>query len=147
MVGHWLQMEQQHVCPTRNSEMKVLEGSYCPRGSISCPWKHWPAIQPSWGHLSCVRARGKQGTWTERDGEANLSRSVKSYKVLRISLSPGNTEFDHFCPWGITAQTAVADIQLEAAVELQVRGCSEFLISALMFTYSLPISVGNMFEQ
>lgn len=48
--------------------------------------------------ISRVRARGKQGTWTESDGEANLSRSVKSYKVLRISLSPGNTEFVHFCP-------------------------------------------------
>lgn len=62
--------------------MKALEGGYRPEAALAVLWKRWPPLQPSRGRLLCVRARGKQGTWLEGDGESNLSGFLKSYELL-----------------------------------------------------------------
>jgi len=59
-------------------------------------WKRWPAIRPS--PLLCVRARGQQGTCMGRDGEANVSRFVKFYKLTWTNLSPGKQNLAT-CDW------------------------------------------------
>lgn len=103
--------------------MKILERQQ-PGAALLVLWKPCPATQPSWGHLSSVRARGIQAMWMER--EANLS-GFKWCELLWMNLSSGKTEFGHFWPRCLYSSDCRHWYLTESGLELQLSSGSDSL--------------------